>query len=145
MKTERTEVAAALGGAAVGVLGSKLLEGDLAFIDVAAKGLKLRNGFFTGGGGDKAAVGVLPGGLAARALVLDENVRSPNLLRRGHFGLFTSATVLVLLVVVVVVGSIRRLLPLPIGLNFCRFWGAFHFIFRCSQNHNETSEVSTTI
>lgn len=105
------------------VLGGELLEGCIAGEDVAAEGLELRDGVVAGGGGDEAALGVLPGGLAAGALVLDEDVRSPNLLRRGHFGLFTAAAaaVLVPVVVVVVVGSIGRRLPLPIGLYFGEF------------------------
>lgn len=130
MRSERTEIAAALGGAAVRVLGGKVLEGGVAGNDVAAEVLELRNGVVTGGGGDEVAVGILPGGLAAGALVLDENMRSPNLLRRGHLGLFTAA-LLVLVVVVVAVGSIRRRLPLPIGLYFCRL-GVFSTVCWCA-------------
>ena len=96
------------------VLGGEFLEGGVAGEDVAAEVLELGSGLVAGGGGDEDAVGILPGGLAAGALVLDENVRSLDLLRRGHLGLFRGAV----LVLLVAVGAIRRRLPLPIGIYF---------------------------
>lgn len=77
--SKRTEIAAALGGAAVGVSGGDVLEADLAGEDVVAESAEAGHGGVAGGGADDAAVGVLPGGLAAGALVLDEDVRRPRL------------------------------------------------------------------
>lgn len=96
------------------VLSGEFLEGGVAGEDVAAEVQELGSGLVAGGGGDEDAVGVLPGGLAAGALVLDEDVRSLDLLRRGHLGLFGGAV----LVLMVAVGAIRRRLPLPIGIYF---------------------------
>jgi hypothetical protein len=79
----RTEVAAALSGGAVGVARCEVGEGSLAGEDLVAEVEEARG---AGGGGDDAAVGVLPGGLAAGALVLDEDVRRTHRLplRRRH-------------------------------------------------------------
>lgn len=64
-------------------------EVGLAGEDLVAEVEEARGGVGAGGGGDDAAVGVLPGGLAAGALVLDEDVRRPHSLalpcrRRRH-------------------------------------------------------------
>jgi hypothetical protein len=79
----RTEVAAALSGGAVGVARCEVGEGSLAGEDLVAEVEEARG---AGGGGDDAAVGVLPGGPAAGAVVLDEDVRRTHRLplRRRH-------------------------------------------------------------
>lgn len=59
--------------------GGDVLEADLAGEDVVAESAEAYDGGVAGGGADDAAVGVLPGGLAAGALVLDEDVRRPRL------------------------------------------------------------------
>lgn len=59
--------------------GGDVLEADLAGEDVVAESAKACDGGVAGGIADDAAVGVLPGGLAAGALVLDEDVRRPRL------------------------------------------------------------------
>lgn len=74
-----TEIAAALGGAAVGVTGGDVLEVGFAGDDVVAQGLELSDGLFSGSVGDDGAFWILPGRLATGALVLYEYVGSPNL------------------------------------------------------------------
>lgn len=64
-------------------------EVGLAGEDLVAEVEEARGGVGARGGGDDAAVGVLPGGLAAGTLVLDEDVRRPHRLpvssrRRRH-------------------------------------------------------------
>ena len=86
---DRTEVSAAARGGAVGVARGEVGEVGLASEDLVAEVEEARGGVGAGGGGDDAAVGVLPGGLAAGALVLDEDVRRPHRLplscrRRRH-------------------------------------------------------------
>jgi len=86
---DRTEVSAAARGGAVGVARGEVGEVGLAGEDLVAEVEEARGGVGAGGGGDDAAVGVLPGGLAAGALVLDEDVRRPHRLplscrRRRH-------------------------------------------------------------
>jgi len=91
---DRTEVPAAARGGAVGVARGEVGEVGLAGEDLVAEVEEARGGVGAGGGGDDAAVGVLPGGLAAGALVLDEDVRRPHRLplscrRRRHADAFT--------------------------------------------------------
>ncbi|GFY93956.1 peptidylprolyl cis/trans isomerase, NIMA-interacting 1 [Actinidia rufa] len=81
-----TEIATAFGGAAIGVASGDVFELGVAGNDVVAEGFELRDGGFSGGGGDDPAFWILPRGFPARALVLDQDVRSPNFVR-WHFGL----------------------------------------------------------
>lgn len=86
---DRTEVPAASRGGAVGVARGEIGEVGLAGEDLVAEVEEARGGVGARGGGDDAAVGVLPGGLAAGSLVLDEDVRRPHRLplssrRRRH-------------------------------------------------------------
>ena len=53
-------------------------EVGLAGEDLVAEVKEARGGVGARGGGDDTAVGVLPGGLAAGTLVLDEDVRRPH-------------------------------------------------------------------
>lgn len=84
---ELTEIATALGGAAVRVAGRDVLEVRLAGDDVLAMDEKLLDGGLTGGGGDDATFRIFPRGLAARPLVLNQYVRRPHLLCR-HLPIF---------------------------------------------------------
>ncbi len=77
----RTQVAATARGGAVGVAGGEVGEVGAAGEDLVAEVGEARGGVGARGGGDDAAVGILPGGLAAGALVLDQDVRRPHRLR----------------------------------------------------------------
>ena len=66
--------------------GGDVLELGVAGYDVVTDTLELRDGGFSGGGGDDPAFWILPRRLPARALVLDQDVRSPNFVR-WHFDL----------------------------------------------------------
>jgi hypothetical protein len=68
-------------------------EGGLAGEDLVAEVEEARGGVCAGGGGDDAAVRVLPGGPAAGAFVLDEDVRRAHRLplrQRHGFALASS-------------------------------------------------------
>nr|GMC57554.1 hypothetical protein Iba_chr02aCG6780 [Ipomoea batatas]GME10800.1 hypothetical protein Iba_scaffold10844CG0020 [Ipomoea batatas] len=65
-----TEIAAALGGAAVGVAGGDVVEVGFSGDDVVAEGFELSDGLISGGVGDDGAFWILPGRLATGALVL---------------------------------------------------------------------------
>lgn len=84
-----TEIAAALGGAAVGEARGEVLELGLAGDDVLPERLELRGGALAGGAADDPALRILPRGLPPGSLVLDEDVRRADLVRprrRRHLG-----------------------------------------------------------
>jgi hypothetical protein len=74
-----TEVAAALGRIAVGVLGGDVLELALPRDDLLAQSASKVRGVVAGRGGDGDAFGVPPRGLAAGVLVLDQDVGGAHL------------------------------------------------------------------
>jgi hypothetical protein len=78
-----TEVAAALGRIAVGVLGGDVLELALPRDDLLAQSASKVRGVVAGRGGDGDAFGVPPRGLAAGVLVLDQDVGGAHLLLGG--------------------------------------------------------------
>lgn len=84
---KRTKIAATLRGAAVGEARGEVLELGLAGDDVLPEGLELRDGALAGCAADDPALRILPRGLPPGALVLDEDVRRADLIRRRHLGL----------------------------------------------------------
>ena len=119
-----TEIAAALGGAAIGESRGDVLELGLAGNDVVAEGLELRDGALSGGVPDDVAFWILPRGLTPRALVLHQYVRCPKLTssmpvaRRRH--LLRLLLMMLILLLLLLRRRHRRLLPLPIGLYLRR-------------------------
>ena len=83
----QTEIAAPLGGAAVGVAGSDVGEIGVAGDDVVAEDFELSDGGVPGGAGDDAAFWIFPRCLPSRSLMLYQYVRRPHLPRRHFFSL----------------------------------------------------------
>jgi len=107
----QTEIATAFSGATVGVTSGDVSELGLAGDDVVADSIELGDGGVSCCAVDNATFWIFPGSLASGALMLDQDVRSPNFVRR-HLRLL------------LLINSICRrwdrdrirLLPLPIGL-----------------------------
>ena len=114
-----TEVAAALGGVAVGVVGGGGLELDLPGDDLVAEGAGEVGSVVAGGGGDGDALRVPPRGLAPGPLVLDQDVRRPHPLLLPLLAPCVPRLPAVLVVVVVAIagagGGVLRAAALAVG------------------------------